>query len=273
MIMYHPDQDHIGQGNRYWKGWLGINLPSAGELSRHVLKYANSPCMWGGGIRNKLNFRFADWFGLDFDEGLELEKAKVLFAPFLHVIATTKSHQVEKAGKTCDRFRVFLRFGERCKSVEDYEATAAMLINKYNSDAACKDAARFFWPCKEIVVCKYHGKVIQPVDGAEIAKRMEEQREARRKKLAEMYNSNSTRSIPCYIQNQLSYGVTNNRNTACYKIAASLTELGWPQEEIFSTLISSAIPLDSSAKVLREVRGAVARGHAKGFANIKSSDI
>lgn len=45
---------------------------------------------------------------LDVDDGMTIKEAKREFAEYKYLIATTKSHQIEKKGLTCDRFRVIL---------------------------------------------------------------------------------------------------------------------------------------------------------------------
>lgn len=45
---------------------------------------------------------------LDIDDGLTIDKAKEIFKCFKYFICTTKSHQKEKKGLVCDRFRIIL---------------------------------------------------------------------------------------------------------------------------------------------------------------------
>lgn len=45
---------------------------------------------------------------LDIDDGLTIDKAKEIFKGFKYFICTTKSHQKEKKGLVCDRFRIIL---------------------------------------------------------------------------------------------------------------------------------------------------------------------
>lgn len=45
---------------------------------------------------------------LDFDDGFSIEQAKQLFKKNTYIIYTTKTHQKEKKGLTCDRFRIIL---------------------------------------------------------------------------------------------------------------------------------------------------------------------
>ena len=44
----------------------------------------------------------------DIDDGLSIDDAKAQFKDYEYLIATTKSHQVEKKGLKCDRFRIIL---------------------------------------------------------------------------------------------------------------------------------------------------------------------
>lgn len=45
---------------------------------------------------------------LDVDDGLSIKEAESLFQRFNYLLATTKSHQKDKGGKICDRFRLIL---------------------------------------------------------------------------------------------------------------------------------------------------------------------
>ena len=44
----------------------------------------------------------------DVDDGLSIEEAKSEFKSYEYLIATTKSHQIEKKGLKCDRFRIIM---------------------------------------------------------------------------------------------------------------------------------------------------------------------
>jgi len=45
---------------------------------------------------------------LDIDDGLTITEAKEIFKSYKYLIATTKSHQKDKKGLVCDRFRIIL---------------------------------------------------------------------------------------------------------------------------------------------------------------------
>lgn len=259
MLMYHPDTEHLGDGSRYHKGWLGRYAPTAGEVAQLITQYAVSPCMWGSGIRKKANFRFAEWFALDFDDGMTLEEAKETFQPFMHVIGTTKSHQKDKRGVVCDRFRVLLKFAKRCTSRDDYEATARYLVRKYKADTACVDAGRFFWPCKDIAVSKYYGKVIGIVDSSAEKEKREKFVKRREQSWKTLYPQGQ---IPAHVQNKLQFGVVaGKRNVTCFGIGADLASLGFSESEIISLIQSSAIL--SNDFTLTEAQKAVRSGMRK----------
>lgn len=265
MLMRHLDETRIGQGKYYSTGWLGVIVPTAGELASVVVRYAVSPCMWAGGIRKRENFRFADWLGLDFDSGLTLFEARRAFSPYLHVIGTTKSHQVDKGGAKCDRFRVFLKFANRCRSKEDYEATADRFIKKYGADK-CRDTARFFWPCKEIVVCQYWGKVIHAVDTSEVQQRKAEMLLERYEKLRLYYRPNG--AIPGWINRAFEYGSSESRQLLSFKIGSCLKKLGFSEQTVVDRIMSSMIV---HSKPEPFTRGECERAVNNGFKETKHS--
>lgn len=258
MFMYHPNEKDIGIGNRYSEGWLGSKASTAHEIADIVKKYAYSPCLWAYGQRKKTNFRAAVWLGLDFDEGLSLDKALEIFRDYYHVIGITKSHQIQKGNEPpCDRFRVLLKFNQTVKKVGDYEATVKQMIKKYGADPACSDGARMLWPCQEIVAIKSYGKVIEPVDSAK--------EEEQRKKYYDRKFAKSKRSlkvlgvkkIPRSTKLKLSWCGDGCRNNTCFRVASDLKDVGYSQAEAFEIIWNSAIPLDKSDRVYAEVQKTV----------------
>lgn len=115
--------------------------------------------MYEGNYRKRENFLGAELIGLDFDSGLSLDEALVRFKNYWHVIGTTRSHQKEKDGKpACDRFRVILRLDQVVREYKDYEHTVRLLLKENpEADPAAKDAARQFFPCREIISENYEG--------------------------------------------------------------------------------------------------------------------
>lgn len=70
-----------------------------------------SPFRFIGGKKVSENWNNSqqDLLVLDVDDGKTIEEAKVIFKDYKYLIATTKSHQVEKKGVKCDRFRIILQ--------------------------------------------------------------------------------------------------------------------------------------------------------------------
>jgi len=126
-------------------------------------EYNYSAGTFKDGYRNKDNYaQYADMIILDIDDGLSIDGAKALFQPMTHIIATTKSHQKDKNGVKCDRFRVILPVeqdeGAIDLSTADYELLMKEILTRYPfCDQVCKDASRFYFPSKESIVYEYQG--------------------------------------------------------------------------------------------------------------------
>jgi hypothetical protein len=109
------------------------------------------PAVFVWGYRAKSNFVFADFIGLDFDDGPSLAEITRSFADMECIIGITKSHQLPKGSKPpCDRFRVVLKLEHRCENLRDFEHTTKRLIKQYDADKSASDGARFFRPCREV---------------------------------------------------------------------------------------------------------------------------
>ncbi len=85
---------------------------------------------------------------LDFDEGVTLDTAKLIFEDYTYLIATTKSHQKDKKGKVEDRFRVILPMKDKLElSAEEYSRFYRALLDDLpiQADKATSDISRFFY--------------------------------------------------------------------------------------------------------------------------------
>lgn len=119
------------------------------KLYNIVTENYYSPIIFKEGKRKASNFIKSYMLVLDFDEGMELREAKKIFAEYKSIILTTRNHQKEKGGKTCDRFRVFLLLDEPIEDIDVYKTVMANIIAKYGADRACKDGARMFYNSPE----------------------------------------------------------------------------------------------------------------------------
>ena len=119
------------------------------ELSALLCSEYWSPSNFGPTfVRSNENFKSCSLLVLDVDRDCSLENAKEKFKDYEHIIATTRSHRRDKNGITCDRFRVVIFLDGECTNASDYTATWAAAKLKWDFvDGACKDLARFYYPC------------------------------------------------------------------------------------------------------------------------------
>lgn len=105
-----------------------------------------SACTFKDGERKQENFQKANLIILDFDEGLTLEAAKSTFKDYTYIIATTRNHQkIKKDAPACDRFRVILFSDVEFTDRETFRAFMEYMTERFQSDPACKDAARTYF--------------------------------------------------------------------------------------------------------------------------------
>jgi hypothetical protein len=138
------------------------------ELAQFITQNAWTPASLSQNKRLISSFISADILGLDIDAGCSLEDALAIFKPYKHIIGTSKSHgKVKNAGTpseqpACDRFRVVLFSQKRITTQKDYAATMTDLQKKFPFiDKQCKDSARFFHPCTQIVSENLQGKLVE----------------------------------------------------------------------------------------------------------------
>jgi hypothetical protein len=230
MISFHMAKDPSARV--YRDGFKAADTNELARIARCVAEYTWSPCIWREGIRRQDKFSRADWAVLDFDNGeMTLAQACQGFCDMIHIIGTTKSHQVQKGGISCDRFRVLLKFSNPIVNIRDYRYTMSKLIAKYPADPAPKDGARFFFPCKEIVQSAAEGYTedVQPApDWFE---------NVNPKRLA---GHRRTSVMPTFARNALLSAVpVGRRNTTWYRLGKDLAKVGMDFDEIFSRIVSS----------------------------------
>ena len=130
-------------------GYKPYSLPFEDFASVLSTKGNYSPFQYDNNYRKEINSDLSkcNCIMLDFDDGLSINEAKEIFNQYKNIIATTKSHQKEKNGITCDRFRVILPTNRNFENItiDEYKMMMQLLINRYGSDGATKDIARFYY--------------------------------------------------------------------------------------------------------------------------------
>ena len=119
----------------------------------HIL--TNGPYRYSAGtflngyITDENYLREQNLFIIDVDDGLSIEDAKGLFADYTYLISTTKSHQIEKNGITCDRFRLILptisKFHLEPKVYSEMYMNVLHAIGVPEADSKCRNSSRWYY--------------------------------------------------------------------------------------------------------------------------------
>ena len=228
MISYHPLRG--GGPAQYAHGFCVAPIDDVQRLATGISSYVWSPIVWKDGRRHGDNFLSASWLVLDFDSPeMTLAQAINTFCDCTHIIGTTKSHQKDKGGVVCDRYRVCVRFTETITDVADYLHTMAAVTRRYPCDPAPKDAGRFFWPCVEIVSTGTDGYT-EDVQKAPPPSVASAPRTARYTAgvLGAFTRDWLTRAQPA-----------GHLNEGCYRVAKDLLRLGMDPDDILARIIRS----------------------------------
>ncbi len=148
--------------SRWKKGFQKRELPWE---SMHYMVNSDyriySAGFFTNGIATDDNWYGQDFFILDIDDGLSISEAKQLFSGYRCLITTTKSHQVDKHGIVCDRFRVIMPTTKPITcTAKEYSGTMKLIqdIDYPFADKKCKDASRIYFGFSGAVHIYLEGK-------------------------------------------------------------------------------------------------------------------
>ncbi len=270
MISIHPAKFKDDRLDRYSAGWVlpwhpdvrcrgsfinPCEMLSMYDLMPFITQYMWSPIIWKKLIRNKNNFAFTSLCVFDFDGTETLEYGLKTFKNYTHLIGTTRNHQKNKKGITCDRYRVLIPFKEPIVNLRQFEYNMKKFISRFNSDSQPKDGARMYIPCTEIVSINEGGNsmdvwdlppnkdnefILTPIDPKKI-----------------------TYSVGLFMR----YGAYEDgkRHDVLYKVAADMTRQGKNKEEIF-LFIEPKTNLDE-----KEIQSVIDSAH-KRYASVAIKD-
>lgn len=154
----HP---RIGGGEAaYSRGYWVRHAQSLAELRAVIVKNCWIPGVFEGGHKKNVFFQFADLCGLDFDSPkFTLKEAIAYFAPYAHIIGTTKSHGISKEGApACDRFRVAVLWDRRITDCDTFAWNTKCIGKPLHADPAVFRPSQYLKPCVEIVSCQEEGR-------------------------------------------------------------------------------------------------------------------
>lgn len=261
MFSFHPRPFNPNEKFGYAHDWLESNDP------RVISLVVWSPIIWAPthrtldlefSSRKQSNFSSCEWLVMDFDGPTEevpsLAAAKRKFCDMIHFIGTTKSHQKEKGGIICDRFRVVLKFEKLITDLRIFRWNMRKAIEYYGADKACIDGARFYYPCVEMIQSESEGYDME----------VDEDVPYWFEKPVDLSGYREAGVMPQWLMQKLLFPFpTGHKNTTCYQLAKDLTKLGFDEKRILSLILNNPSYRDGVSEALhREICQAIKSGHS-----------
>lgn len=255
MISVHPSID-ISAANKFATGFEAREAATIGELSWLVVSHVWSPIIWKDGRRRQDCFVASDYLALDFDSPeFPLVDAMRSFQGLAHLIGTTRSHRKEKGGVVCDRYRVVVKWSARIESVELYRHNVRAALRMYpDADHACKDGARFFFPCSEIVQLEEDGDTwdVEPLPVV-----AQTHAAATYRKQVHL----SRFAVFC-LENVMPL---HTRNTACFRLGCEFSRLGVELDDAIARICASPtyanVDMARNRELFMEIEKCVRHGY------------
>lgn len=261
LLSVHPDAYDIHQarrdkayGRHFTWHWKTVDTRSSAEFSRIITSRVWSPCIFSDGHRCIDSFVEARLLVLDFDHpGYSLAQAINEWCDTIHWIGITKSHQREKNGITCDRFRVVVPFETPITSEAAYKYNYRRIAEHYDTADPCtKDGGRLFFPCQEVVSVCLDGEP-QPVVPipAEDFKRAADKADL-------IKQQRKCHVVPSWLWASFERIIPHGKRAdTIWRVSKDLTRYGYEEDEIVGMFLASPtfkdpLPSASSIKVIRE---------------------
>lgn len=125
--------------------------------------YCYSACSFKDDYRKDDNYTGNEYvLILDIDSDCTIDQAKEIFKQYNFFIITTKSHNKEKNGVVCDRFRIFIELDEIINCSIKRESFINNIMTRYPfCDSSCRNRSRFFYssPNDAIVISNKGNKM------------------------------------------------------------------------------------------------------------------
>ncbi len=264
MLSYHIKSasqrfnPEISHGFSVYKG------ESALALQAILCTYIWSPINWKNGVRSTSNFVSSDFIGLDFENpDVSLHDIDQHFEDYWRIIGTTRNHQKWKGSEIPrDRFRVLLKWDRTIHLYDEYAYNVENLINQLGADKSCKDGARIFFPCSEIICAETDPSLppypVQQFTGTS-TKSEKIQKYLERSAFHNSYGRMSSYALR-WLCNEIPEG---ERNPTCHRLGCELLRAGIDYEDAVLRILRSPTyymkPI--SPELLKEIRAAVANGY------------
>ena len=213
-------------------------------------------------VRKDNNFDgYVDVLIIDIDANCTIEQAKALFAKYKFYLITSKSHQKEKNGIVCDRFRMFFRLDKTIHIRQAMEEIYSQFIKIYPFiDTSCRNVSRLYYSSpKDAIIfynegCMYPTFILSGVEATKTTKPISEVRldeifvyselkECWINKYGEILVSENNGELNKDAKLKGALTILNNefyagnRNHCIFKVACLLVKDGLDEDEIADFLI------------------------------------
>jgi hypothetical protein len=139
---------------------------NSNDILLFILSHMYSAVKFRQNVRKKSNFVETNIIVLDIDSAQDKNRSIKDISNELknlnHIIAPTKSHQTDKGGIVCDRYRILLFTERNIDNVKKYELMLKTIADKYslNYDKVAKDAGRLFFKSNCIESYRFDGEYV-----------------------------------------------------------------------------------------------------------------
>jgi len=239
-----PPEKFRNEYGKYQRRWYKNNL----KLSQVITSKVWSPISFKKGERAGANYEWSDWCVLDVDNTMTTDEALIEFDGYRFMIATSKSNR-----PSYNSFKICIPWERRITDANTYTYNLTRLINRLGTDAACKDAARFYWPCREIHTVKLTGKSM------EISKPP--------KKVYSAVYSDKAKGLPRWLERKLRELVAiGGRHNRLFSLGCDLGRMGFEELEAFEVIIkywNQEGARFGDDEIRRQVENGVRKGRAE----------
>lgn len=260
MISYHaapppPREKKNEAAHIFTRGFRTVDTNDPERIARGLTTTVVAPGIFKDGHRHEKNWLYSDWICLDFDDGEMTVRQAVenVFCDWTHIIGVTMSHQLGPAPR--DKFRVLIPLEHRIDELSLYRHQLATAMKRWPCDPQCKDGARFFYPCREVVSVNigepWEINIDVPPEPKHVAR-------------SAVRASNHV-IAPWALHALKTPWPERTRNNTCYRIGAALGIHGFPVSDIVAFILKSptyagkSLPKTLTDEISRAVENGVNR--------------
>lgn len=248
MISYTLTPPQADKPALYARGYKIADTDDIYRISRGIVGFVWSGIAWKDGHRANKNFLYSDWCVLDFDSpDMPLAQAVRVFCDRIHIIGITKSHQKDKKGVICDRFRVVIPWEKRITDTRVYRWNMQRLLDRYPIDDKALDPARFFFPCTRIVALEAEGYKEDVDEGVPEGFDFRDPEEYKKLVAIRTKRHAVSGTLPQWVNEFLMLGksLKDGRNWTCFRASIALFEHGFTFPQVIAALESAPFQRDN----------------------------